>query len=76
LGIAAALLNLGRTGGNMFSTAAVVVIFNAIIGYKTITPELYPSLFSVIHLSIALSVCYACIGLYFSLTRGRIRPKL
>jgi MFS family permease len=75
LGIAAALLNLGRTGGNMFSTAIVVVLFNNYIGMQAINAEHYPQLFTIIKICVSLCAGYALIGAYFSLTRGRIRVK-
>lgn len=73
LGVAAALLNLGRTGGNMFSTAIVVVLFNHFLGYNKITPDQFPDLFLIIRVSIGLCAVYAMIAAYYSWTRGRIR---
>jgi len=73
LGVAAALLNLGRTGGNMFSTAIVVVLFNYFLGYNTINAEQFPDLFLIIRISISLCAGYALCGAYFSWTRGEIR---
>ncbi len=73
LSVAAALLNLGRTGGNMFSTAIVVVLFNHFIGYNTITAEQFPDLFLIIRISISLCAFYALLAAYFSWTRGKIR---
>ncbi|MFT5706805.1 MAG: MFS family permease [Oceanospirillaceae bacterium] len=73
LGVAAALLNLGRTGGNMFSTAIVVVLFNYFLGYNTISPEQFPNLFLIIRICTTLCAVYALCGAYFSWTRGRIR---
>lgn len=73
LGVAAALLNLGRTSGNMFSTAIVVVLFNYFLGYNTIQPEQFADLFVIIRVSISLCAIYALFGAYCSWTRGRIR---
>lgn len=75
LGIAAALLNLGRTGGNMFSTAIVVVLFNNYLGSQTITVEQYPQLYIITKICISLCAGYALIAAYFSITRGRIRAE-
>ena len=73
LSVAAALLNLARTAGNMFSTAIVVVLFNHFIGYYTITEEQFPDLFLIIRISIGLCAFYAILAAYFSWTRGKIR---
>ena len=73
LGIAAALLNLARTAGNMFSTTIMVVIFNYYFGVKVLQPEDYPQLLVVVKIAVLLGGAYALAGGYFSLTRGRMR---
>lgn len=73
LGIASALLNLARTGGNMFSTAIMVVIFNFYFADQILQPEHYPQLLTVVKITLLLGGLYALLGGYFSLTRGRIR---
>ncbi|MBN3561125.1 MFS transporter [Aliamphritea spongicola] len=73
LGIAAALLNLARTAGNMFSTTIMVVIFNHYFGEKVLQPEDYPQLLVVVKIAVLLGGAYALAGGYFSLTRGRMR---
>ena len=73
LGIASALLNLARTGGNMFSTAIMVVIFNFYFADQLLQPEHYPQLLTVVKTTLCLGGLYALLGGYFSLTRGRIR---
>jgi hypothetical protein len=73
LGIASALLNLARTGGNMFSTAIMVVIFNFYFADQILQPEHYPQLLTVVKITLLLGGLYALLGGYFSLTRGRVR---
>ena len=75
LGIASGLLNLARTGGNMFSTAIMVVIFNYYFADQIIQPEHYSELLTVVRITLLLGVLYALLGGYFSLTRGRNRPE-
>jgi MFS family permease len=73
LGIASALLNLARTGGNMFSTAIMVVIFNFYFANQVLQPEHYPQLLTVVKITLLLGGLYALLGGYYSLTRGRVR---
>jgi len=72
LSIAAALLNLARTMGNMVSSAVVMTLFSVTMGGAAITSELYPQLLLVIKITMGLSVCYAIIAATFSYRRGTI----
>jgi len=72
LSIAAALLNLSRTMGNMMSTAIVMTLFSVSIGSAEIEPSQYPQLLWVIRVALAISCCYALCAAYFSLTRGKV----
>ena len=72
LSIAAVLLNLARTMGNMVSSAIVMTLFSVTMGGAAITPELYPQLLLVIKITMVLSVCYALIAATFSYRRGTI----
>jgi len=72
LSIAAALLNLARTMGNMVSSAIVMTLFSVTMGGAAITAELYPQLLLVIQITMGLSVGYALIAAVFSYRRGRI----
>lgn len=73
LGIASALLNLARTGGNMISTAIMVVIFNFFFADQVLQPEQYPQLLTVVKITLLLGGVYALLGGFYSLTRGRVR---
>jgi len=72
LSIAAVLLNLARTMGNMVSSAIVMTLFSVTMGGAAITSELYPQLLLVIKITMALSMCYALIAAVFSYRRGTI----
>ena len=72
LSIAAAILNLARTMGNMVSSAVVMTLFSVTMGGAAITSELYPQLLLVIKITMGLSVCYALIAATFSYRRGTI----
>ena len=72
LSIAAALLNLARTMGNMVSSAIVMTLFSVTMGGAAITADLYPQLLLVIQITMGLSVGYALIAAVFSYRRGRI----
>ncbi|MDC9719341.1 MAG: MFS transporter [Gammaproteobacteria bacterium] len=72
LSIAAALLNLARTMGNMVSSAIVMTLFSVTMGGAAITAEIYPQLLLVIKITMGLSVCYAFIAAVFSYRRGTI----
>ncbi|MBY4678588.1 MFS transporter [Marinobacterium arenosum] len=73
LSIASALLNLARTLGNMFGMAVVVLLFNQLIGDRTIEPSQYPALLTVTRLALALACGYTLIAAYNSFRRGNIR---
>jgi len=72
LSIAAALLNLARTMGNMVSSAIVMTLFSVTMGGAAITAELYPQLLLVIKITMGMSMGYALIAGVFSYRRGRI----
>ena len=72
LSIAAVLLNLARTMGNMVSSAIVMTLFSVTMGGAAITLELYPELLFVIKVTMALSMGYALIAAIFSYRRGTI----
>ena len=70
LSIAAVLLNLARTIGDMVSSAIVMTLFSVTMGVTAITSELYPELLLVIKITMALSMFYALIAAIFSYRRG------
>ena len=72
LSIAAVLLNLARTMGNMISSAIVMTLFSITMGGAAITSALYPELLLVIKITMILSICYALIAATFSYRRGTI----
>ncbi|MDO7555978.1 MAG: MFS transporter, partial [Oceanospirillaceae bacterium] len=72
LSIAAVLLNLARTMGNMISSAIVMTLFSITMGGAAITSALYPQLLLVIKITMILSMCYALIAATFSYRRGTI----
>lgn len=72
LSIAAVMLNLARTMGNMVSSAIVLTLFSVTMGGAAITSALYPELLLVIKITMALSVCYALVAAVFSYRRGTI----
>lgn len=72
LGMAAALVNLARTLGNMLGMGLVMVAIALFIGPEEITPEHHPGLVNTVHVSLTLSALFAAIAAWFSWVRGEV----
>ncbi len=72
LSIASALLNLSRTGGNMFSMAIIMLLMSLLLGSEQILPERYPDLLIVVRLGFASACAYSFVAAWFSYSRGNV----
>lgn len=69
LGIAAALMNLSRTAGNMLGTMTVMLLMSVKIGGQSIQPENYLALTEILYWALTLSCLYALLAARFSFSR-------
>ncbi len=72
-GIAAGTNATMRVVGQMASMIMVTLLMSLMIGPVEITPEQYPELGNVIRVSFLIAAFICLPGIYFSLTRGRMR---
>lgn len=72
-GIAAGTNATMRVVGQMASMIMVTLLMSLMIGPVEITPEHYPELGNVIRVSFLIAAVICLPGIYFSLTRGRMR---
>ncbi len=70
LGIASALLTMGRLMGQMFGTAVVTLLMAWFIGNHALTVEHYPALLLVVRCATGLSMLFALTAAIYSLERG------
>jgi hypothetical protein len=59
----------------MLSMGIATLVFALFIGRAQITPEYYPQLIKSIKVLFIISSGLCISGIYFSLYRGRLRPK-
>ncbi len=74
-GIASASVGTMRLLGQMLSMGIATLVFALFIGRAQITPEYYPQLIKSINVLFIISSGLCIGGIYFSLYRGRLRPK-
>jgi EmrB/QacA subfamily drug resistance transporter len=74
-GIASASVGTMRLLGQMLSMGIVTLVFALFIGRTQITPEYYPMFIKSIKVVFIISSMLGIGGIYFSLYRGRLRPK-
>jgi EmrB/QacA subfamily drug resistance transporter len=74
-GIASASVGTMRLLGQMLSMGIATLVFALFIGRAQITPEYYPQLIKSIKVLFIISSGLCIGGIYFSLYRGRLRPK-
>ena len=72
LSMGSAMLNLGRTLGNVLGTAVVLIVMAILIGNNQISPQQYPALLSVVRWALAWSFTCTLVGAWFSHRRGNI----
>ena len=72
-GIASGLIGTMRTVGMVLSLAFTTVLFAILIGRTEIMPANYPSLIKSAQTAFAIFATLCTIGIFFSLTRGRLR---
>ncbi len=75
LGIASAMMNLARVGGNMIGTGMVLLLVAIFIGRVRIESSQFPALMSVISIALGVSLLLTISGSYFSYSRGNIHPE-
>ncbi len=71
-GIASATLSTMRTVGQTMSIGIAVLIFALIIGHVAISPTVYPQLMSSIKITFLIFGVLCLVGIYFSLSRGKL----
>ncbi|MBM9616971.1 MFS transporter [Desulfobulbus rhabdoformis] len=72
-GIASGTVATMRLIGQMFSMAAVTFLFSLIIGDEEISPSNYDAFLSSINILFIIFTLSCLIGIYFSLTRGKLK---
>lgn len=72
-GIASGVLATMRLIGQMLSMAIVTVLFALIIGRSEITPQTHDVFLKSIKIAFAVFTILCCAGIYFSLSRGKLR---
>jgi MFS family permease len=73
-GIASGSVGTMRVLGQMFSMGIATLIFALFIGHAQITPHYYPDLVKSIQIALLVFAGLCGFGLFFSLSRGRLRP--
>jgi EmrB/QacA subfamily drug resistance transporter len=74
-GIASASVGTMRLLGQALSMGIVTLVFALFIGRAQITPEYYPQFIKSLKVVFIISAVLGIGGIYFSLYRGRLRPK-
>jgi EmrB/QacA subfamily drug resistance transporter len=74
-GIASGAVGTMRVLGQMFSMGIATLIFALFIGHAQMTPEYYDDLLKSIQTALLVFAALCGGGLYFSLSRGRLRPE-
>jgi EmrB/QacA subfamily drug resistance transporter len=73
LGIASGTVATMRLIGQMSSMAIAMVMFAVVIGHVEIAPENYPQFIRCVNLSFSIFVFLCIVGIFFSLSRGKLR---
>jgi MFS family permease len=73
-GIASGSMGTMRLVGQMLSMAIVTLIFSLLIGKVQISPEYYPALLKSVKAAYIIFACLCTAGIYFSFSRGKLRP--
>jgi MFS family permease len=74
-GIASGSVGTMRLLGQMLSMGIATVIFSVFIGKVQITPEYYPMLMKSVKVGFMTFALLCVVGIFFSLSRGQLRPK-
>lgn len=69
LGMASAVLSLGRVMGNITGTAVVVLLMAVLLKGQQIEPQNYPQLLAMVRYVMGISLLFALFGAYCSLKR-------
>ena len=72
-GIASGAVGTMRLLGQMFSMGTATLVFAVLIGRVQITPDAYPALVSSVHVTLLIFAGLCGVGIFFSLTRGKMR---
>jgi len=75
LGVASATVATARQVGMMLSLGITMVIFSLIIGRVQITPDVHTPLLASIRIAFTLFAILCTVGIYFSLSRGKVREN-
>lgn len=75
-GIASGILATMRLVGQMLSMAVVTVLFAIIIGRMQITAETHAVFLKSIRIAFIIFTLLCSIGIYFSFSRGNLRPSV
>ena len=76
LGIVSALVSMSRLLGQLLSTAFVTLMMSLYIGQTEIDPSNYAALLVVFKWTIGLSLMYALLAVYLSLSVRKSRPNV
>jgi EmrB/QacA subfamily drug resistance transporter len=74
-GIASGSVGTMRLLGQMLSMGIATLIFSVFIGKVQITPEYYPMLVKSVKVGFMTFALLCVVGIFFSLSRGQLRPK-
>jgi MFS family permease len=74
-GIASGSVGTMRLLGQMLSMGIATLIFSVFIGKVQLTPEYYPMLMKSVKVGFMTFALLCVIGIFFSLSRGQLRPK-
>jgi EmrB/QacA subfamily drug resistance transporter len=72
-GVASATLGTMRLVGQMFSIGIVMLIINVILGRVQITPQYYPMFLRSAHTAFIIFAIVCAVGVFASLSRGKVR---
>lgn len=75
LGIASGTVATMRLIGQMSSMAITMVLFAVVIGHVEIVPENYPQFIRCVNLSFSIFAFLCIAGIFFSLSRGKLRGQ-
>jgi EmrB/QacA subfamily drug resistance transporter len=72
-GVASAIAATMRTLGQMLSLGITMLIFSVVIGRVQITPEYYTAFLTSTRIAFTIFAALCVVGIFASLTRGRVR---
>lgn len=73
-GIASGAVGTMRLLGQMFSMGVATLVFALLIGRVQMTPATFPALIKSVHLAFMIFAGLCALGIFFSLSRGKLRP--